>query len=104
MSSPFLFQGHDYPRTGLRQSHRQTTKRNFAISRRRDGYDHAKGNGLADFTSKRRNAPARKVARITQDRDFRDEEERVDSLTRLDIDIEAQSYRIRVGDRDLDKL
>lgn len=33
------------------------------------------------------------------DRDFRDEEKRVDSLTRLDIDIEAQSYRIRVGIR-----
>lgn len=66
------------------------------------GYDYAKGNGLAQLHRKDETRRRGKSATITQTGTLRDEEKRVDSLTRLDIDIEAQSYRIRVWDRELD--
>jgi len=47
-------------------------------------------------SSEGRNASARKVTMIIQTGTLEMKKKRVDSLTRLDIDIEAQSYRIRV--------
>lgn len=44
----------------------------ITISRRCDGHDHAKGNGLVNFIEKMKRA--RKVAMITQTGAFRDEE------------------------------
>lgn len=86
------------PRTWLSSlvSDKVTVRRQngIAISRRCD--DHAKGNKLANFVEKTKRA-GEESHDDYPDRDFKDEEKRVDSLTRLDIDIEAQSYRIRVG-------
>lgn len=73
LSSPFLFQGHDYPRTDLKDRASDCHRRIRTKSRFQDDATDTITRKKMDWPtliSKRRNAPTRKVARIIQDRDF----------------------------------